>query len=58
MKGHVGQQGASGVVIWDGKTLFENAALGARLSEGEVKKQDVGEACRLGYRLFLVAVQV
>ena len=47
MKGHiagVGQQGASGVVILDGKTLFENVAIGARgqaLGDGEVE-----EACR------------
>ena len=49
MKGHVagvGQQGASGVVILDGKTLFENVAIGARLLDGEVEKGDVEEACR------------
>ena len=49
MKGHiasVGQQGASGVVILDGKTLFENVAIGARLLEGEVGKENVEEACR------------
>ena len=49
MKEHVasvGQQGASGVVILDGKTLFENVAIGARLVEGEVRKESVEEACR------------
>ena len=49
MKGHVagvGQQGASGVVILDGKTLFENVAIGARLVKGEVQKEHVEEACR------------
>ena len=42
----VGQQGASGVVILDGKTLFDNVAIGARLVEGDVWKKDVEEACR------------
>ncbi|KAF8802026.1 P-loop containing nucleoside triphosphate hydrolase protein [Phlegmacium glaucopus] len=49
MRGHVagvGQQGASGVVILDGKTLFENVAIGACLMDGEVCKADVEEACR------------
>ena len=49
MKEHVagvGQQGASGVVILDGKTLFENVAIGARLPEGQVGKENVEEACR------------
>jgi ATP-binding cassette, subfamily B (MDR/TAP), member 1 len=49
MNGHaagVGQQGASGVALLDGKTLFENVAIGARLMEGEVRKEDVKEACR------------
>ena len=49
MKGHVagvGQQGASGVVILDGKTLFENVAIGARLEEGQVRRESVEEACR------------
>ena len=49
MKGHVagvGQQGASGVVILDGKTLFENVAIGARLMEGEVGRENVEDACR------------
>ena len=49
IKGHVagvGQQGASGVVILDGQTLFENIAMGARLVDGEVSKRDVQEACR------------
>ena len=49
IKGHiagVGQQGASGVVILDGKTLFENVGIGARLAEGEVEKRGVEEACR------------
>jgi ATP-binding cassette subfamily B (MDR/TAP) protein 1 len=49
MKDHVagvGQQGASGVVILDGKTLFENVAIGARLEEGKVRKESVVEACR------------
>ena len=49
IKGHVagvGQQGASGVVILDGKALFENIAIGARLVNGEASKRDVEEACR------------
>ena len=49
IKGHaagVGQQGASGVFILNGKTLFENIAIGARLVDGEVSKRDVKEACR------------
>ena len=49
MKGHVagvGQQGASGVVILDGKTLFENVAIGARMVKGDVGKENVEDACR------------
>jgi ATP-binding cassette subfamily B (MDR/TAP) protein 1 len=49
MKSHVasvGQQGASGVVILDGKSLFENIAIGARSVKGVVRKEDVEEACR------------
>ena len=42
----VGQQGASGVVILDRKTLFENVAIGARLMEGEVGRENVEGACR------------
>ena len=38
-KGHV----ASWVVVLDGKTLFENVAIGA---EGKVGKENVEEACR------------
>jgi ATP-binding cassette, subfamily B (MDR/TAP), member 1 len=49
MKGYVAgvdQQGASGVVILDGKTLFENIAIGSRLMEGEVRRETVEDACR------------
>lgn len=47
MKGHVssvGQQGASEVVILDGKTLFENIAIGAKLLKGNVRKENMEEA--------------
>jgi ATP-binding cassette, subfamily B (MDR/TAP), member 1 len=37
---------ANRVVILDGKTLFENVAIGARLVEGEVRRENVEEACR------------
>ena len=49
MKAHVagvGQQGASGVVILDGKSLFDNVAIGARLTDGQIGEADVEEACR------------
>jgi ATP-binding cassette subfamily B (MDR/TAP) protein 1 len=52
MKGHVAgvsQQGASGAVILDGKTLFENIAIGARLMEGEVGRENVEGACRAAF---------
>jgi len=42
MKGHVagvGQQGASGVVILDGKTLFDTVAIGARLKRQMWKRR-------------------
>ena len=48
MKGQVagvGQQGAAGVVVLDGKSLFENVAMGAR-GEQVVGMGQVEEACR------------
>ena len=43
----VGQQGASGVVILDGKTVFENVALGLLgHCDKESTKEEVEEACR------------
>ena len=33
-------------VILDGKSLFENIAIGARSVKGVVRKEDVEEACR------------
>ena len=48
MKRHVagvGQQGALGVVILDGKILFENVAIVARIG-GSIRRESVEEACR------------
>jgi ATP-binding cassette, subfamily B (MDR/TAP), member 1 len=52
MKGHVAcvdQQGALGVVILNGKTLFENVAIGARLADSKVGRDSVEEACRAAF---------
>jgi ATP-binding cassette subfamily B (MDR/TAP) protein 1 len=44
----VGQQGASGVVILDGKSVFENVAMGLwGYCDREVTRKEVEEACKV-----------
>ena len=59
MKGHVtgvGQQGFSGVVILDGKTVFENVAINASLMKSEIGRENVEDACRAALCMNLLGV--